>query len=66
MMTTATTILALLPATDRGTDIMIPMAIPTVGGMAVETITMFVVPALFCRRQERKIKYNPIPSGSST
>ncbi len=61
LMTTATTILALLPvltATGRGADIMIPMAIPTVGGMAIEVITMFVVPVLFCWRQERKIKHS--------
>jgi copper/silver efflux system protein len=37
LMTSATTILALLPvltATGRGADIMIPMAIPSVGGMS--------------------------------
>ncbi|MEN8254249.1 MAG: efflux RND transporter permease subunit [Verrucomicrobiota bacterium] len=59
LMTTATTILALLPvltATGRGADIMIPMAIPVTGGMAIETITMFVVPVLYCWRQERKLK----------
>jgi copper/silver efflux system protein len=37
LMTTATTILALLPvltSTGRGSDIMVPMAIPTFGGMS--------------------------------
>ncbi len=51
IMTTATTILALLPvltATGRGADVMVPMAIPSVGGMGVELVTMFVVPVLFC------------------
>ena len=55
LMTTATTILALLPvltATGRGADIMIPMAIPSVGGMIIELITMFVVPTLFCVTKE--------------
>jgi Cu(I)/Ag(I) efflux system membrane protein CusA/SilA len=50
MMTTATTLLALLPiltATGRGADIMLPMAIPAVGGMALQILTMFVVPVLF-------------------
>ncbi|QQE13992.1 efflux RND transporter permease subunit [Planctomycetota bacterium] len=56
LMTTATTILALLPvltATGRGADIMIPMAIPSVGGMLIELITMFIVPVLYCMKCER-------------
>ncbi|MEE9364122.1 MAG: efflux RND transporter permease subunit [Cellulophaga sp.] len=59
LMTTATTILALLPiltATGRGSDIMIPMAIPSFGGMGIALITLFVVPVLFSWRQEIKIK----------
>jgi len=50
LMTTATTILALLPiltSTGRGSDIMIPMAIPSFGGMLIALITLFVVPVLF-------------------
>ena len=46
MMTTATTILALLPvltSTGRGADIMVPMAIPSFGGMALQVLTMFTV-----------------------
>jgi copper/silver efflux system protein len=49
MMTTATTIIALLPvltSTGKGADIMIPMAIPTIGGMVIQMMTMFVVPVL--------------------
>lgn len=59
LMTTATTILALLPvltATGRGADIMIPMAIPSFGGMVIEVMTMFIVPVLYCAVQERKLK----------
>jgi Cu(I)/Ag(I) efflux system membrane protein CusA/SilA len=50
LMTTATTILALLPiltSTGRGSDIMIPMAIPAFGGMLVALISLFVVPVLY-------------------
>ena len=49
-MTVATTILALLPvltSTGRGADIMVPMAIPSFGGMTVVLITVFVVPMLY-------------------
>ena len=59
LMTTATTILALIPvltSTGRGSDIMVPMAIPSFGGMTIEILTMLVVPVLFCWIQERKIK----------
>lgn len=50
MMTTATTILALLPvltSTGKGSDIMLPMAIPSFGGMVLNMITMFTVPVLY-------------------
>jgi Cu(I)/Ag(I) efflux system membrane protein CusA/SilA len=59
LMTTATTILALLPiltATGRGSDIMIPMAIPSFGGMLIAVITLFVVPVLFSWKQEFQLK----------
>ncbi len=55
MMTTATTILALLPiltSTGRGADIMVPMAIPSFGGMLFQSITMFTVPVLFALWKE--------------
>lgn len=61
IMTSATTIIALLPvlsSTGRGADIMIPMAIPAVGGMIVASITYFIVPVLYCIREERKINLN--------
>ncbi|HBG26483.1 MAG: acriflavine resistance protein B [Planctomycetes bacterium GWF2_41_51] len=59
LMTTATTILALLPvltSTGRGADIMVPMAIPSFGGMTIEVLTMLVVPVLYCMLKERKFK----------
>ena len=51
LMTTATTLLALLPvltSRGRGSDIMVPMAIPSFGGMAIALLTVFVVPVLYC------------------
>lgn len=57
LMTTATTLLALLPiltSTGRGSDVMIPMAIPSFGGMAVELVTLFVVPVLYCAIEEHR------------
>ncbi len=59
LMTTATTILALLPiltSTGRGSDIMIPMAIPSFGGMLIALITLFVVPVLFSWKKELQLK----------
>lgn len=59
LMTTATTILALLPvitSQGRGADIMMPMALPSVGGMLVALMTLFVVPVLYCAIEERKVK----------
>jgi Cu(I)/Ag(I) efflux system membrane protein CusA/SilA len=59
LMTTATTILALLPiltSTGRGSDIMIPMAIPSFGGMLIALITLFVVPVLYSWKSEIQLK----------
>ena len=61
MMTTATTILALLPvltSTGRGADIMLPMAIPSFGGMLLQMITMFTVPVLFSLWKEWNYRIN--------
>ncbi|NQT18830.1 MAG: efflux RND transporter permease subunit, partial [Planctomycetes bacterium] len=60
LMTTATTVLALIPvltSTGRGADIMVPMAIPSFGGMMFEVITMLVVPVLYCLVKELKLKF---------
>ncbi|MGF1585185.1 MAG: efflux RND transporter permease subunit [Bacteroidales bacterium] len=59
LMTTATTLLALLPiltSTGRGADIMIPMAIPSFGGMTVALITLLIVPVLYSMVAEYKSK----------
>ena len=63
MMTTATTILALLPvltSTGRGADIMVPMAIPSFGGMLLQMITMFTVPILYALWMQAKLKWGNV------
>ena len=63
IITTATTILALLPiltSTGRGSNIMVPMAIPTFGGMTIEIVTMLVVPVLYCAHKEHQLKTSQI------
>uniref|UniRef100_UPI003AF00A64 efflux RND transporter permease subunit n=1 Tax=Dysgonomonas gadei TaxID=156974 RepID=UPI003AF00A64 len=58
-MTTATALIALLPvltSTGKGADIMIPMAIPTFGGMLIQSMTMFVVPVFQCWWREWAIR----------
>lgn len=58
-MTTATTLIALLPvltSTGKGADIMVPMAIPTFGGMLIQSMTMFVVPVFQCWWREGLLK----------
>ncbi len=55
LMTTGTTILALIPvltSSGRGSDVMLPMAIPSFGGMLVVLISVFLVPVLYCAIRE--------------
>ena len=60
LMTISTTIFGLMPifwATGRGSDVMQPMAIPSVGGMVVSLlVTIWIVPCLFCAVEEWKWK----------
>ena len=59
LMTAATTILALIPvltATGRGADIMVPMAIPTIGGIIALVMTVYVVPVLYCAIHEWRLR----------
>ena len=58
LMTSATTILALIPvltSTGKGADIMVPMAIPSFGGMTVVMISVFLVPVLYSILAERRL-----------
>jgi Cu(I)/Ag(I) efflux system membrane protein CusA/SilA len=58
LMTSATTILALMPVpTSRGrrSDMMVPVAIPSFGGMVAVLVSVFSVPVLYCLVQEMKL-----------
>jgi len=58
MMTTAVTVIALLPvlsSTGKGADIMVPMAIPAFGGMIIQVMTVFVVPVFQAIWRENEI-----------
>jgi copper/silver efflux system protein len=55
LMSTATTVIGLMPiflTHGRGSDVMQPMAIPSVGGMGVQLITFLVAPCIYCLVQE--------------
>ena len=59
LMTTGTTLIALIPiltSTGRGSDIMTPMAIPAFGGMLIAIITIFVVPVLYSLWRESQLE----------
>jgi Cu(I)/Ag(I) efflux system membrane protein CusA/SilA len=63
MMTTAVAVIALLPvlsSTGKGSDIMIPMAIPMFGGMVIQVMTVFVVPLFQSMWREHAVKNNQI------
>ncbi|MBN1307310.1 MAG: efflux RND transporter permease subunit [Chitinispirillaceae bacterium] len=59
LMTSATTILALMPiltSTGRGADVMVPMAIPTFGGMMIQLATILLAPILYSAMKERELR----------
>lgn len=59
VMTTATTLLALLPVVTsqgRGADLMVPMALPSIGGVVLALVTLFTVPVLYSIGEERRLK----------
>jgi Cu(I)/Ag(I) efflux system membrane protein CusA/SilA len=59
MMTTAVAVIALLPvltSTGKGADIMIPMAIPTFGGMIIQVMTIYVVPLFQSMWREHAVR----------
>jgi Cu(I)/Ag(I) efflux system membrane protein CusA/SilA len=65
VMTTATTLLALLPvvtSSGRGADLMVPMALPSVGGVVFALVTLFTVPVLYSIGEERRLKRGDQPS----
>jgi Cu(I)/Ag(I) efflux system membrane protein CusA/SilA len=59
MMTTATTLIALIPvltATGRGAEVARAMAWPVLGGMLVEPFASFVVPVMYCAFLELRLR----------
>jgi Cu(I)/Ag(I) efflux system membrane protein CusA/SilA len=59
LMTAACAILALVPvltSQGRGSDVMVPMALPIFGGMVLTTIAVFVVPVIYCWEKEIHFK----------
>ncbi len=69
LMTGTTTLLALIPvltSTGRGSDIMVPMALPSLGGMTIELLTMLIVPVLYCWMKELSARTQPaaVPAGN--
>jgi len=63
MMTTAVAVIALLPvltSTGKGADIMVPMAIPTFGGMIIQVMTIYVVPLFQAMWRENAVKKEEI------
>jgi Cu(I)/Ag(I) efflux system membrane protein CusA/SilA len=65
VMTTTTTVVALIPimwSTSTGSEVMKPMAIPTLGGMLVESVTLFIVPVVYSYFEQRKIENESLVS----
>ena len=60
LMTSFTTLAALVPvmlSTGRGSDVMVPMAIPVFGGMLVVLVSLFVVPTCYCGLKQLKWRW---------
>ena len=58
VMTSVTTILALIPiflTEGRGSDVMRPMALPSIGGMVIAAVTWFIVPMAYAAIEERRV-----------
>lgn len=58
LMTMATTVFGLIPvftSDGRGSDVMQPMAIPSIGGMLIQLVTIFIAPCIFCAVMERRV-----------
>ena len=59
LMTTGTTLLALLPiitSPGKGSEIMIPMAIPIFGGMLIQVLSLLLVPLIYAMWKEAELK----------
>ena len=68
LMTTACAILALIPvltSQGKGSDVMVPMALPTFGGMTIDIITIFVAPNIYCLVKEFEFKRGLLSSNQT-
>ena len=62
VMTTVTTLVALLPvllSDGRGADVARAMALPVFGGMLVEPLTSFIVPTVYSAYLETRLRLTP-------
>jgi Cu(I)/Ag(I) efflux system membrane protein CusA/SilA len=58
MMTAATTFIGLIPilwSTGAGAEVAKPMAIPSIGGMAMALVSVFIIPCLNAWHKEHKL-----------
>jgi copper/silver efflux system protein len=58
IMTNATAMLSLIPvlwSTGRGSELMVPMVLPVVGGMVFDIVSLFSVPVFFTWYWERRL-----------
>jgi copper/silver efflux system protein len=58
IMTNMTTLLSLIPvlwATGRGSELMVPMVLPVVGGMIFDVVSLFSVPVFYTWYWERRL-----------
>ncbi len=58
IMTNATTLLSLIPvlwSTGRGSELMVPMVLPVIGGMIFDVVSLFSVPVFFTWYWERRL-----------
>ncbi|MCK6455307.1 MAG: efflux RND transporter permease subunit [Phycisphaerae bacterium] len=59
LMTSATTVLSLMPiltSDGRGADVMIPIALPSVGGLSIELLSLFVLPVCYSLYRELRLR----------
>jgi Cu(I)/Ag(I) efflux system membrane protein CusA/SilA len=41
-----------LTSNGRGADVMIPIALPSIGGLTIELLSLFVLPVSYCMMKE--------------
>ncbi len=61
-MTYLVTLISLVPirwSYGRGSEIMLPMALPTIGGMFIDQLSPFMVPGLYAWYWEWRVGGNP-------